>query len=223
MILSIAVLTASIGLLPLLANDDAKPATPTAKSTVPESGVAPNSNPPKPAPPDDPLDRLGLLDGLPGADDFGNPLVVIADDMRFVETDLGKLITHKPTHDKQTAIVQKLDLLISELDKACQACKGGGSANNPSRPLADSVIVGGPGGIGDLHDPRRAGRKWGELPPRERDRITQSLTEGFPAHYQQVLERYYRRLAEEKPAATSERESNAKSSALAPAKTPGSK
>jgi hypothetical protein len=26
------------------------------------------------------------------------------------------------------------------------------------------------------------------------------MTEGFPAHYQQLLERYYRRLAEEKPA-----------------------
>jgi hypothetical protein len=26
------------------------------------------------------------------------------------------------------------------------------------------------------------------------------MTEGFPPHYQQLLERYYRRLAEEKPA-----------------------
>jgi hypothetical protein len=38
------------------------------------------------------------------------------------------------------------------------------------------------------------------LPPHQRDRIVQSLTEGFPAHYQKILERYYKRLAEETPA-----------------------
>lgn len=61
------------------------------------------------------------------------------------------------------------------------------------------MVIGGPGGIGDLHAPRDAEKKWGELPPQERDRILQSMTEGFPAHYQRILERYYRRLAEEKP------------------------
>ena len=28
------------------------------------------------------------------------------------------------------------------------------------------------------------------------------MTEGFPGHYKQILERYYRRLAEEKAAST---------------------
>jgi hypothetical protein len=65
--------------------------------------------------------------------------------------------------------------------------------------LADSVIIGGPGGSGDLHSARDQGDQWGQLPPHQRDRILQSLTEGFPAHYQRILERYYRRLAEEAP------------------------
>ena len=53
--------------------------------------------------------------------------------------------------------------------------------------------------MGDLHAAKSGGKKWGELPPHQRDKILQSLTEGFPAHYQQILERYYKRLAEEKP------------------------
>ena len=47
---------------------------------------------------------------------------------------------------------------------------------------------------------RRNGAAWGQLPAHKRQEILQSMTEGFPAHYQQILERYYRRLAEEKPA-----------------------
>ena len=54
--------------------------------------------------------------------------------------------------------------------------------------------------MGDMHSPKSGGKKWGELPPHQRDKILQSLTEGFPPHYQQILERYYKRLAEEKPA-----------------------
>jgi hypothetical protein len=62
------------------------------------------------------------------------------------------------------------------------------------------MIVGGPGGSGPLHAPPRNGAAWAELPPHKRQEILQSMTEGFPAHYQQILERYYRRLADEKPA-----------------------
>ena len=63
--------------------------------------------------------------------------------------------------------------------------------------MADSTIKGGPGGSGDLHAAKKKGKNWAELPAKERDRILQSQTEGFPAHYQEVLKRYYRRLAEE--------------------------
>lgn len=128
-----------------------------------------------------------------------NPIEEIALEMKVVTRHLNKLQTgKKPTRDKQEEVVSMLDNLIAELEKECAACRGGTSGNKPNRPLADSMIIGGPGGIGDLHAGKDNGKKWGELPPKERERIMQSMTEGFPAHYQTVLERYYRRLAEEK-------------------------
>ena len=141
-----------------------------------------------------------------------DPLGDIAADMTFVRRSLSRLTTGKPTQKTQKIVVKKLDDLIARLEKECAACRGGGASGaNPTRPLADSVIVGGPGGIGDLHAPRTGDKKWGQLPPHQRDRILQSLTEGFPAHYQRILERYYRRLAEEKPASELEEPRNSKS------------
>jgi hypothetical protein len=128
------------------------------------------------------------------------PIGEIARDMTGVVKKLSTDVTGKPTQESQREIIAKLDKLIAELEKECQACKGGASGNNPTKPLADSVIMGGPGGIGDLHAPRPSGKQWGELPPHQRDRILQSMNEGFPAHYQRILERYYKRLAEETPA-----------------------
>src|SRR6185312_5546981 len=86
----------------------------------------------------------------------------------------------------------------ASLEKQCQACRGGIKRNNPSRGMADSMISGGTGGIGTLLNPGDTGKDWGKLSGRERDRILQSMSEGFPPEYRTVLERYYRRLAEEK-------------------------
>ena len=62
------------------------------------------------------------------------------------------------------------------------------------------MIHGGTGGIGDLVDPGQSEKDWAKLSARERDRILQSMSEGFPPEYRTVLERYYRRLADEKSA-----------------------
>jgi hypothetical protein len=160
-------------------------------------------DPPK-RPPKDLDDQLRkLLDDPLGESSpaGGNHIADIAGDMTLVVGDLAKLATGKPTQDKQDQIVKKLDDLISQLEQECEACRAAGrSGRNPTRPLGDSVIVGGPGGIGNLHAPKPEGKKWAELPPKERERILQSQTEGFPPHYQRILERYYRRVAEERPA-----------------------
>lgn len=132
-----------------------------------------------------------------------DPIAEIAGDMGVVVRQLEKLSTGTSTQLRQKAVVAKLDELIAKLDKECAACRGGASGANPTKPAADSIVKGGPGGIGDLHAARQAGKKWGELPAHQRDRILQSMSEGFPPYYQQILERYYRRLAEEKPAAGS--------------------
>lgn len=137
-----------------------------------------------------------------------SPLDEIATRMSVVVRDLSRQSTGKPTQTRQQTVKQKLDDLIAELEKECENCRGGASGANPTRPLNAAAIVGGPGGIGDLRSPRDSNKKWGELPPHERDRILQSMTEGFPASYQRVLERYYRQLAEEKPVGEARGESD---------------
>ncbi len=64
------------------------------------------------------------------------------------------------------------------------------------------MIRSGTGGIGTLVDPGQSQKDWAKLSGRERDRILQSMSEGFPPEYRLVLERYYRRLAEEKTVKT---------------------
>ena len=56
-----------------------------------------------------------------------------------------------------------------------------------------------------LVNPGDNDKDWAKLSARERDRILQSMSEGFPPEYRTVLERYYRRLAEEKAAPTARR------------------
>jgi hypothetical protein len=129
-----------------------------------------------------------------------DPLGDVALDMHIVAGKLQKLTTHEPTQEVQREVVAKLDKLIEELEKQCANCRGSMASRNPTRPALDSTIKSGPGGMGKMHAARNDGKKWGELPPHERDRILQSLNHGFPPHYQGILERYYKRLAEEKPA-----------------------
>jgi hypothetical protein len=86
------------------------------------------------------------------------------------------------------------------MEKERQGAQNGNKESNPSRPATASAIRGGPGGIGDLVAPGGSHKDWAKLSGHERDRILQSMTEGFPPEYRLVLERYYRRLAEEKAA-----------------------
>ena len=124
----------------------------------------------------------------------------IATKMGDVVDSLGKKQTGAPIQGEQKAIVRDLDELIAQLEKQCQQCRAGIKRNRPMRGMDDSRISRGTGGIGDLVDPNDGGKGWGKLSDRERDRILQSMTEGFPPEYRTVLERYSRRLAEEKSA-----------------------
>jgi hypothetical protein len=158
-------------------------------------------------------------------EEAADPIGELALDMEQVVIDLSGMTTGEPVQDVQKQIVTKLDKLIEELEKESEQQRGGSSGANPMKPMADSMITGGPGGIGDLHAARKTGKQWADLPPHERDRIVQSMTEGFPAHYQKILERYYKRLAEETPAGTADdgKETSAdptKTKEKAPAKKP---
>ena len=129
------------------------------------------------------------------------PAAAIATKMTGVTDDLNRNETGKPVQTEQKAIVRDLDELIASLEKECEACRGGMKRNNPTRGMADSMISSGTGGIGTLVNPSDSGKDWAKLSGRERDRILQSMSEGFPPEYRTVLERYYRRLAEEKTGA----------------------
>lgn len=126
----------------------------------------------------------------------------IADKMAGVTDELNRKVTGPPVQTDQKTIVRDLDALIASLEKQCEACRNGVKRNRPTRGMDDSRIGSGTGGIGELLNPADSGKDWGKLSSRERDRILQSMSEGFPPEYRTVLERYYRRLAEEKNAAT---------------------
>jgi hypothetical protein len=128
-----------------------------------------------------------------------DPLGDIVQDMNVASRWLSKLATDALTQETQKDAVDKLDKLIARLEKQAQRGNGGQAPPNPSRPMADSMIKSGPGGMGKLHAADQDGKHWADLPAHERERILQSMTEGFPAHYQGVLEAYFKRIAEEKP------------------------
>ena len=144
-----------------------------------------------------------LLAGLlaaPGATAADVQAVDIAGKMTGVVDDLGRKQTGEPVQGDQKAIVRDLDELIASLERECEACRNGIKKNKPTRGMDDSRISTGNGEMGPLGNPADGGKDWGQLSNRERDRILQSMSEGFPPEYRTVLERYYRRLAEEKSA-----------------------
>lgn len=126
------------------------------------------------------------------------PAAAIAAKMAGVTDELNRNETGKPVQTEQKAIVNDLDELIAKLEKEYQANKNGRRGLKAMRGAEESTISGGPGGIGTLINPADTGKDWGKISSRERDRILQSMSEGFPPEYRTVLERYYRRLAEEK-------------------------
>lgn len=139
---------------------------------------------------------------IPEPSTSGPPsMSAIASKMNGVVVSLAESTTGKPVQKEQKVILKDLDDLIAELEKQCQACRNGIARNRPANPSPDSNPHGGTGGIGDLVEPGAGDKDWAKLSPRERDRILQSMSEGFPPEYRSVLERYYRRLAEETPAA----------------------
>jgi hypothetical protein len=158
---------------------------------------------------------LAAMAGAPTTPSGPPSVTAISYKMTGVTGDLAKQETGAPVQNQQKAIVRDLDELIASLEKECENCRGGMARNNPRRPAPDSTIKRGTGGIGDLVDPRETEKDWAKLSSRERDRILQSMSEGFPPEYRTVLERYYRRLAEEKTVAGGA--AGPQSSAAAPA------
>ena len=102
----------------------------------------------------------------------------------------------KRVRDQEEEVVAKLDKLIKKLEQQQQAAAAAGSLA-PSSPAQDSMPMGGkgPGNV----DPKSIGTQsgWGNLPPKERQEALQQIGKDLPAHYREVIEAYFRRLARE--------------------------
>jgi hypothetical protein len=125
-----------------------------------------------------------------------DPIKFIARDMKSIAGDLSEYRTDTPVQAKEQKVVGDLDEIIKMLEEQCKKSGVGGSLN-PTKPMVDSKLGGGPGGIHDLVDPKASDKAWGNLSPKQREQILQSKTDGFPAGYESLLQNYYKRLAAE--------------------------
>jgi hypothetical protein len=138
-----------------------------------------------------------LLSGArPGGAAAGDPLKAMAEQMSVIRDDLTQYQTDQPVQDKEKKVVTSLDALIAALERH----NGTGKGNQPFGGRRQSIIVTADPRNGPLHDTDQRGRQWGQLPPKERQEILQSETEGFPPGYEALLQSYYQQLAQEKPA-----------------------
>lgn len=118
--------------------------------------------------------------------------------MDEVERRLALKRAGKRVRDQEEEVVAKLDKLIKKLEQQQQQQSGASGGNiSSSRPAQDSMPLGGkgPGKV----DPKSigTGSGWGNLPPKERREALQQIGKELPAHYREVIEEYFRRLARE--------------------------
>jgi hypothetical protein len=125
----------------------------------------------------------------------------------------------------EKGVLDSLDKKIKDLeDKQRQqqqqaaAQASGKSSGKTSKPMEDSRIA-------ELKGPMKVDRRdighesgWGDLPPKEREQALQQIGRDFPAHYRELIEDYFRELANE----SNEAASPAKSAAPAPKSPPAS-
>jgi hypothetical protein len=104
----------------------------------------------------------------------------------------------------EDGVIASLDKLIEEMEKQQQAAAAAAARSNgrggaqPSTPLPDSrpIEQKGPGDVAKKPIGDQSG--WGDLPPRERQEALQQISKEFPAHYRDMIEQYFRRLANER-------------------------
>jgi len=124
---------------------------------------------------------------------LSDPFPHLESDMQSAVVDLKDGRTHPPAVVTQPRILSRLDILIAQLEKSC---RGGGPAGNRAvKPAGESTLKPGPGGRGEMRAPKNDGRDWADLTPKEREKILQSRTDGFPAGFDAVLADYFRRVA----------------------------
>ena len=167
-------------------------------------GIKPAAPPDKPAP--------NSADPIPS----DNPLAIVAERMRQVESRLAKRDTSPETQAVQKQILAELAQLLEQARQqqangqnkpggpgSGNKSAGAGSGNPTPAPPRDStnrIEQGNKEAVEttDVKDLLR--RIWGHLPDKLRDQMQASLSEQFLPKYERLIEEYYKRLAEERPA-----------------------
>ncbi len=130
-------------------------------------------------------------DGVSDEEFLSDPFPYLESDMQSAVVDLKDGRTRPPAEVTQPRILSRLDLYIAELEKVNMGAGPGGGPN----PANASTLKPGPGGRGEMRAPKNDGRDWADLTPKEREKILQSRTDGFPAGFDAVLADYFRRVA----------------------------
>jgi hypothetical protein len=146
------------------------------------------------------------------------PLLELAKRMETIERLIDRERTDKPVQKKQEEVVLVIDRLIELMREKEQGgggdCKGGKNCpggkckkhgkgppqgnTRPSGPAARSTLPGGPDRVGDLGQaPAPSGETWGNLKDKDREAALQILKEKFPERYRELVEQYYKALAQE--------------------------
>jgi hypothetical protein len=144
--------------------------------------------------------------------DSEHPLVRIANAMRAVENRISQSDTSRSTQEAQTQIVKDLSALLEKAQPQTSASSeqsasqsgtnrvSRGTGDPAAGPPRDSTtkVERGTKVATEAADVKEVMRRiWGHLPEKLRDQMQASLSEEFLPKYQQLIEDYYRRLAEE--------------------------
>jgi hypothetical protein len=143
--------------------------------------------------------KLMEADFSPLKDDSLDHIARRMDDVRR-RLDLGR--AGPKVREVEDGVIKSLDKLIEEMEAAAaaaaaMAAAGGQGSIRSSSPAPDSMPLGGkgPGNVTKKDIGHESG--WGNLPDKKRQEALQQIGKDFPAHYRDVIEQYFRKLASE--------------------------
>jgi hypothetical protein len=120
------------------------------------------------------------------------------DDIRR-RLDLGR--AGPKVREVEDGVIKSLDKMIEKIEQqqaaaAAAAASASGSIRS-STPAQDSMPMGGlaAGQVTKKNIGNKSG--WGDLPPKQRQEALQQIGKDYPAHYRDVIEQYFRKLASE--------------------------
>ncbi len=100
--------------------------------------------------------------------------------------------------DVEDGVIESLDKMIKKIEDEKNKQNQPNNASTPSgTPATESRIARGRGqGKVDRRD-TGSGSGWGDLPAKQREQALQQIGKDFPSHYREVIEEYFRKLANE--------------------------